>query len=141
MPQTLGDKIAPLLGANPGEVIVVDSTSVNLFKVLSSALILNKSRKVIVSEASNFPSDLYILEGVNEMFGNNFESCLIEEGETDIEKYIDSSTAVVMLSHINYKTGRISVMMNGFGKCIPCPPYHPAFNLRRRRFFIKDFTC
>ena len=110
MPLTLGDKIAPLLGANPGEVIVVDSTSVNLFKVLSSALILNKSRKVIVSEASNFPSDLYILEGVNEMFGNNFESCLIEEGETDIEKFIDSSTAVVMLSHINYKTGRISDM-------------------------------
>ena len=110
MPLTLGDKIAPLLGANPGEVIVVDSTSVNLFKVLSSALILNKSRKVIVSEASNFPSDLYILEGVNEMFGNNFESCLIEEGETDVEKYIDSSTAVVMLSHINYKTGRISDM-------------------------------
>ena len=110
MPQTLGDKIAPLLGANPGEVIVVDSTPVNLFKVLSSALILNKSRKVIVSEASNFPSDLYILEGVNEMFGNNFESCLIEEGEIDVEKYIDSSTAVVMLSHINYKTGRISDM-------------------------------
>ena len=45
MPQTLGDKIAPLLGANPGEVIVVDSTSVNLFKVLSSALILNKAEK------------------------------------------------------------------------------------------------
>ncbi len=63
-----------------------------------------------MSEASNFPSDLYILEGVNEMFGNNFESCLIEEGETDVEKYIDSSTAVVMLSHINYKTGRISDM-------------------------------
>jgi len=110
MPQTLGNKIAPLLGAKSGEVIVVDSTSVNLFKVLSSALMLNKSRKVIVSEASNFPSDLYILEGVIDMFGNNFESCLIEEGETDIEKYIDSSTAVVMLTHTNYKTGRISDM-------------------------------
>jgi len=110
MPQTLGNKIAPLLGAKSGEVIVVDSTSVNLFKVLSSALMLNKSRKVIVSEASNFPSDLYILEGVIDIFGNNFESCLIEEGETDIEKYIDSSTAVVMLTHTNYKTGRISDM-------------------------------
>ena len=110
LPQTLGNKIAPLLGAKPGEVIVVDSTSVNLFKVLTSALTLNKSRKFIVSEASNFPSDLYILEGVNEMFGNNFESYLIEEGETDIESYIDSSTAVVMLSHTNYKTGRISDM-------------------------------
>jgi len=65
LPRNLGNQIAPLIGANEGEVIVVDSTSVNLFKVLSSALLLNKNRKVIVSESGNFPSDLYILEGVN----------------------------------------------------------------------------
>ena len=108
LPRNLGNQIAPLIGAKEGEVIVVDSTSVNLFKVLSSALLLNKNRKVIVSEAANFPSDLYILEGVNNMFGESYERCLIDEGDDEIEKYIDSSTAVVVLSHINYKTGRIT---------------------------------
>ena len=108
MPRELGNKIAPLVGAKLGEVIVVDSTSVNLFKVLTSALLLNKNRRVIVSEAENFPSDLYILEGVNKMFGESYERHLIEEGDYEIDKYIDTSTAVVMLSHVNYKTGRIS---------------------------------
>ena len=108
MPLELGNKIAPLVGAKLGEVIVVDSTSVNLFKVLTSALLLNKNRRVIVSEAENFPSDLYILEGVNKMFGESYERHLIEEGDYEIDKYIDTSTAVVMLSHVNYKTGRIS---------------------------------
>ncbi|MBT6771431.1 MAG: aminotransferase class V-fold PLP-dependent enzyme, partial [Thiotrichales bacterium] len=110
LPQTLGDKIAPLLGAKSGEVIVVDSTSVNLFKVLTSALRLNDKRKKIISESTNFPSDLYILEGVNAMSNNQYECLLIEDDDIDIEKYIDSSVAVVMLSHINYKTGRISDM-------------------------------
>ena len=108
LPRNLGNQIAPLIGAKEGEVIVVDSTSVNLFKVLSSALMLNKNRKVIVSESGNFPSDLYILEGVNKMFGESYERCLMDEGDEEIEKYIDSSTAVVVLSHINYKTGRIT---------------------------------
>ena len=108
LPRNLGNQIAPLIGAKEGEVIVVDSTSVNLFKVLSSALMLNKNRKVIVSESGNFPSDLYILEGVNNMFGESYERCLMDEGDEEIEKYIDSSTAVVVLSHINYKTGRIT---------------------------------
>ena len=108
MPRELGNKIAPLVGAKLGEVIVVDSTSVNLFKVLTSALLLNKNRRVIVSEAENFPSDLYILESVNKMFGESYERHLIEEGDYEIDKYIDTSTAVVMLSHVNYKTGRIS---------------------------------
>ncbi len=110
LPQTLGNKIAPLLGAKSGEVVVVDSTSVNLFKVLTSALRLNNNRKKIVSESTNFPSDLYILEGVNGMLSNQYECLLIEDDDIDIEEYIDSSIAVVMLSHINYKTGRISNM-------------------------------
>ena len=109
LPQALGDKIAPLLGAKSGEVVVVDSTSLNLFKVLTSALRLNKNRKKIVSESTNFPSDLYILEGVNGMLNNHYECQLIDD-DINFEKYIDSSTAVVMLSHINYKTGRISDM-------------------------------
>ena len=74
-----------------------------------SALRLNKNRKKIVSESTNFPSDLYILEGVNGMLNNHYECQLIDD-DINFEKYIDSSTAVVMLSHINYKTGRISDM-------------------------------
>ena len=108
MPRELGNKIAPLIGAKTGEVVVVDSTSVNLFKVLTSALLLSKNRRNILSEAGNFPSDLYILEGVNKMLGESYERRLIEEGDYEIDKYIDASTAVVMLSHVNYKTGRIS---------------------------------
>jgi len=73
MPRELGNKIAPLVGAKSGEVIVVDSTSVNLFKVLTSALLLNKNRSNILSEAGNFPSDLYILESVNKMLGESYE--------------------------------------------------------------------
>ena len=110
LPQTLGNKIAPLLGAKAGEVIVVDSTSINLFKVLTSALRLNENRKKILSESTNFPSDLYILEGLNRISNNQYECVLIEDDDNNIEKYIDSSTAVVMLSHIDYKTGRISDM-------------------------------
>ena len=110
LPQALGNKIAPLIGAMAGEVIVVDSTSVNLFKVLSAALRLNDNRKKILSELTNFPSDLYILEGLNGISDNQYECVLIEEDVNDIEKYIDSSTAVVMLSHIHYNTGRISDM-------------------------------
>ena len=108
MPRELGNKIATLIGAKSGEVVVADSTSVNLFKVLTSALFLNKNRRNILSEAGNFPTDLYILEGVNKMLGESYESYLIEEDDYEIEKYIDTSTAVVMLSHVNYKSGRIS---------------------------------
>jgi len=69
-----------------------------------------KIEKKILSESTNFPSDLYILEGLNRISNNQYECVLIEDDDNDIEKYIDSSTAVVMLSHIDYKTGRISDM-------------------------------
>src|SRR5262249_43376355 len=63
-PARVGDKIARLIGARAGEVIVADSTSVNLFKVLAAALDLARDRRVIVSEAENFPTDLYMMEGL-----------------------------------------------------------------------------
>ena len=68
MPQRIGDKIATLIGAGPGEVVATDSTSINLFKVLSSALNTaaedSPGRNILVSERSNFPTDLYIAEGL-----------------------------------------------------------------------------
>ena len=108
MPYKIGNKIAPLIGARLGEVVVTDSVSINLFKVLTSSLKLNKKRKIILSEIDNFPSDLYILESVIKMFGKNYKMKLIKKIETSLEKKIDTNTAVVMLSHVNFKTGYIN---------------------------------
>ena len=69
LPRRVGDKIARLIGARAGEVIVADSTSVNLFKALSGALGLRPDRRVVLTEADNFPTDLYIAEGVAALLG------------------------------------------------------------------------
>ena len=71
LPQRLGDKLAPLIGAGPGEVVVTDTTSINLFKVLAAALHVqaarDPARRSIVSERDNFPTDLYIAQGLAEL--------------------------------------------------------------------------
>ena len=105
MPQRLGDKIAQLIGAGPGEVAATDSTSINLFKVLSTALSIaaidSPARKTLVSERSNFPTDLYIAEALCK------ERCLklvlVEADE--IEAALTQDVAVLMLTHVNYRTG------------------------------------
>ena len=70
-PARIGDKIARLIGAKPGEVIVADSTSVNLFKLLAGALRVQPGRHFILTEASNFPTDLYIAHGLVDLLGGN----------------------------------------------------------------------
>jgi kynureninase len=110
MPQRLGDKIARLVGVGPGELVVADSTSVNLFKVLSAALNIAKSRaperRVILSERSNFPTDLYIAQALAEQQG--FELLLCEPEELTAK--LNSQTAVLMLTQVNYRTGRLHDM-------------------------------
>ena len=69
LPERVGERIAPLLGAAPGQVLCCDSISVNLFKLLSAALALKPGRKVILSEAGNFPTDLYMAEGLQTLLG------------------------------------------------------------------------
>src|SRR5260221_10670445 len=96
MPRRVGDKIAKLIGARPGEVIVADSTSVNLFKVLVAALNLNPDRRVILSESDNFPTDLYIAQGLINLLGGKHELRL--EKTEPIKEAIDENTAVVMLT-------------------------------------------
>ncbi len=109
-PQRVGDAIAGLVGAGPGEVIAADSTSINLYKVLSVALALVKSdaphRTVVVSERDNFPTDLYIAESLARQHG--FELRLVEAD--DIAAQMDASLAVLMLTHVNYRTGRMHPM-------------------------------
>jgi kynureninase len=108
LPRRVGDKIARLIGAGPGEVVAADSTSVNLFKALAAALRLNPGRKVILSEHDNFPTDLYIAQGLSKLLGQHHELRLIDAQE--IPKAISDDTAVVMLTHVNYRTGAMHDM-------------------------------
>ena len=103
LPRKLGDKIASLIGAEAGEVIAADSTSVNLFKLLSGALPLRPERRVIVSDIDNFPTDLYMAEGINELMGAKYELRFVKTD--DVAAAIDGDTAVVMLTEVNYRTG------------------------------------
>jgi kynureninase len=110
LPQLVGDKIARLVGALPGELVVADSTSVNLYKVLSAALAMQRAdapaRRIIVSERSNFPTDLYIAQSLAQAQG--FELQLVEA--EDIDHALDGRVALLMLTHVNYRTGRMHDM-------------------------------
>ena len=110
MPQRLGNKIAQLIGAAPGEVVATDSTSINLFKVLSTALSMAEidtpQRTVLVSERSNFPTDLYIAEALCKERGL---SLLLVETH-DIAAALKADVAVLMLTQVNYRTGAMHDM-------------------------------
>ena len=112
LPQRAGDKIARLIGAGPGEVVVADSTSINLFKLLASALALRPGRSIIVTEADNFPTDGYIIEGLLGVMGRPQDSIRYWDlGEAqDVITAIDDDTAVVALTHVNYRSGLIHDM-------------------------------
>jgi kynureninase len=109
-PQRLGDKIARLIGAKPGEVVATDSTSVNLYKVLSVALSIAAhdapGRKTIVSERSNFPTDLYMAESLCKARGLRLQ--LVDAHE--IPAALDKDVALLMLTHVNYRTGSMHGM-------------------------------
>ena len=107
-PRKLGDRLAPWIGARAGEVLVADSTSVNLYKVLHAALQLQQGkRKVVVSERSNFPTDNYIAQSVVRAHGG--ELVLVDTPE-QIEPLLDERCAVLMLTHVNYRSGRMHDM-------------------------------
>ena len=107
-PQRLGDRLASLIGAGDDEVVVTDTTSINLFKVLGAALRVQAERapqrKVIVSESSNFPTDLYIAQGLMDLLQQGYSLRLVDAPE-ELTQAIDQDVAVVMLTHVNYKTG------------------------------------
>jgi kynureninase len=106
--QRIGAKIGRLIGAQEGETIVADSTSVNVFKALAAGLELRPERKVIVSEPDNFPTDLYVAEGLTRYLGRGHTLRLAEPSE--IEDAITDDVAIVMLTHVNYRTGRMHDM-------------------------------
>lgn len=104
LPEALGRKIAPLIGAEPSEVIVCDSTSVNLYKALGAALALNPKRSTILTDSGNFPADLYIAQAFSE------KKKVAVVPEENILKALNSDVAVLMLTHANYRTSRLSDM-------------------------------
>jgi len=107
--QRIANKIAPLIGAGPGEVVVADSTSVNLFKVLNAAVAIAREkagRTVILSERTNFPTDLYIADTLARDRGLE----LVLADADDIPAMLDSRVAILMLTHVNYRTGRMHRM-------------------------------
>jgi len=99
-PQRLGGKVARLIGAKASEVIVADSTSVNLFKLAAGALTLRPGRRTLVIEGGNFPTDVYVLEGVCAMTGATLKVVPPDQ----VLAAIDEDTAAVVLTHVNYKT-------------------------------------
>ena len=104
LPLKVGEKIASLIGAQSGQVIACDSTSVNLFKVLASALSLNRQRHVVLSQYDNFPTDLYIAQGLSELIGR--ERCELKSvSEDQLINSLDESVAVLMLTQVNFRTG------------------------------------
>jgi kynureninase len=106
LPQRLGARIAPLIGADADEVIVTDTTSTNLFKLIAAALDARPGRPVILSEAGNFPTDLYMAQGVAAMRGAQVRTV----AGAELIAALDDSVAVLLLTHVHYKSGRMHDM-------------------------------
>lgn len=112
-PIRIGEKIAQLAGAAPGQIVVSDSTTVNLFKLAMTALSLQTGRSRIVSDVFNFPSDLYVLQSCVRLLGNRHHLHLVpSEDHITIDPKavcdaIDEDTALVSLSHVAFKSGFI----------------------------------
>ena len=105
-PSRLGDQLGGLIGAAPGQVVVTDSTSINLFKVLAAALGQRPGRRVILSERDNFPTDLYVSQGLTRFLDQGHELRLVDDPAQAVAA-LDDDVAVVMLTHVNYRTGRM----------------------------------
>lgn len=104
---TVGEKIAPLVGASEGQVVCADSVSVNLFKLIVTALQLNPERAKVLSVENTFPTDLYMVQGVEKMMGA--DRCFLKSvKEHELTETIDENTNLVLISHVNFKTGYIN---------------------------------
>ena len=119
LPRRLGNKLGRLIGARDDEVVVTDTTSINLFKLLAAALRQQQrvapERRVIVSERNNFPTDLYMTQGLIELLhslgGAHYELRLID-GPQDIDAALTDDVALLLLTHVNYQTGYMYDMVD-----------------------------
>ena len=103
LPRRVAAAIAPLIGAQADEVAVADSTSVNLFKVLAAALALRPERRVILAERENFPTDLYIAQGLAALLGGGVALRLVDREALD--GALDEDVAALMLTQVDFRTG------------------------------------
>jgi kynureninase len=104
-PWLLGEGLAHLIGAGKGDVVFCDSTSVNLYKILAYAWQLDRSRPVIVTEAHNFPTDLYVAEGLVRFAGGSASLRLIREPQ-ELDAALRADVGVLYLSHVDYRSSR-----------------------------------
>jgi kynureninase len=108
LPVTLGSKIAPIIGAEPSEVLVADSTSINVFKTVCAAAALRPGRRTIVTEAENFPTDLYLVGAAAKAMGDLAVRPVEDLGHLSDE--LGDDVGVVELSHVDYRTSRLAPM-------------------------------
>ena len=104
LPRSLGDKIAALIGAEAGHVVLGDTLSIKVYQALAAAVEMAPSRRVILSDTGNFPSDLYMAEGLCRTLGRGYQ--LKTVAPEDVAAALDDSVAVLMLTEVDYRTGR-----------------------------------
>jgi kynureninase len=107
-PRRVGDRLGRLIGAPEGTVVMGDTLSIKVYQALASALELNPKRSVVLSDSGNFPSDLYMAQGLIASLGNRHELKVVEP--EDVEGAIDERVAVLMLTEVDYRTGRLHDM-------------------------------
>ena len=107
-PRTLGDRIAPLIGAAPGSVVVGDTLSIKIYQALAAALKMRPDRRVILSDTGNFPSDLYMAEGLVKTLGQGYELRLVEPAA--VADSLDQTVAALLLTQVDYRTGQLHEM-------------------------------
>ena len=105
-PSSIAAKLAPILGAKSRELLIADSTSVSLFKLLAAAARARPGRRTILSEKTNFPTDLYVAQGLADMLGLELRTVAGNE----LESSIDEDTALVTLTHVDYRSASIHDM-------------------------------
>lgn len=116
LPTKIGDQIGGVIGAATGQCVVADSTSVNLFKLATAALRHQASRKSIVTDAANFPSDLYVMQSAAEAAGGGYKINVVGQPDDvlpsteQVIAAIDSDTALVTLSHVTFRSGGLYPM-------------------------------
>jgi len=103
-PSRAGTRIAALIGAEPGTVVLGDTLSIKVYQALASALEMNPTRRVILSDTGNFPSDLYMAEGLCRTLGSGY--CLKTVAPEEVADHIDDTVAVTLITEVDYRTGR-----------------------------------
>jgi len=108
MPRVLGRHVGRLIGAEPGTVVIGDTLSIKVYQALAAALAMRPERRVVLSDSGNFPTDLYMAQGLIKSLGQDHELRIVAPEE--VEDAIDEDIAVVMLTEVDYRTGRLHDM-------------------------------